>query len=511
MFVDQDDVSKLLSSASLVVAGSLIYSVAQLFERIIIARALDPGAYGEVSIGLTVMGISATFALLGFSQGIPRFMSKFENPTDVRGTLATGLLVAVITTTLITAILLLNAEFLARTFLDPGTPSSLITLFALAVPFVVLMRLGIGGIRGQENTRYKVYAENLLYPGLRLGLIAGLLGLGYGIQAAGYAYLTAAAVSAVFAVYMLHRLFPLVGDFSLHTREMLTFSAPLVVSSLLSVIFSQTDTLMIGYFHPSEEVGFYSAAYPLATGLNLVLTSFGFMYLPVATRLDTGNKREEVDAVYKLTTKWIFVLTFPLFLTLAFFSSDVLTVVFGAEYAVAGLTLTILTIGYFTHAAAGRSKETFSALGFTKYVLLVNAISFGLNFVLNLLLIPDLARVGAAIGSATAYILGNVITLLILNRNFGISPFSRWSIRTFVALPVVMLPLAYLVSQNVEGTFPILAVFGITSAALTLVVLTLSGGLQPEDIIPVEYVETALGVRIPYIRRFIPEDDSILE
>jgi O-antigen/teichoic acid export membrane protein len=511
MFVDQDDVSKLLSSASLVVAGSLIYSVAQLFERIIIARALDPGAYGEVSIGLTIMGISATFALLGFSQGVPRFMSKFENPTDVRGTLATGLLVAAVTTTLVTVILLMNAEFLARTFLDPGTPASLVVLFVLTVPFTVLMRLGIGGIRGQENTRYKIYAENLLYPGLRLGLIFGLLSLGYGLQAAGYAYLVATAISAVFAVYMLHRLFPLVGDFSLHTREMLTFSAPLVVSSLLSVIFSQTDTLMIGYFHPSEEVGFYSAAYPLATGLNLVLTSFGFMYLPVATRLDTGNKREEVDAVYKLTTKWIFVLTFPLFLTLAFFSSDVLSVVFGPEYAVAGLTLTILTIGYFTHAAAGRSKETFSALGFTKYVLLVNAISFGLNFVLNLLLIPDLARVGAALGSATAYILGNAITLLILNRNFGISPFSRWSVRTFVALPVVMLPLAYLVSQTIEGTFPVLAVFGITSAALTLVVLALSGGLQPEDIIPVEYVESALGVRIPYVRQFIPEDDGRFE
>jgi O-antigen/teichoic acid export membrane protein len=231
----------------------------------------------------------------------------------------------------------------------------------------------------------------------------------------------------------------------------------------------------------------------------------------VATRLDTGNKREEVDAVYKLTTKWIFVLTFPLFLTLAFFSSDVLSVVFGPEYAVAGLTLTILTIGYFTHAAAGRSKETFSALGFTKYVLLVNAISFGLNFVLNLILIPDLARVGAAIGSATAYILGNVITLYILNRNFGISPFSRWSVRAFVALPVVMLPLAYVVSQNVEGTFPVLAAFGLTSAFLTLVVLTLAGGLQPEDVIPLEYVEAALGVRLPYIRRFIPQDESNFE
>jgi O-antigen/teichoic acid export membrane protein len=457
------------------------------------------------------MGITTTFALLGLNQGITHFMSKFDNTVEERGAVMTGLLVALGTTIFATVVLLVGAEWLATLLFDPGTPADLMILFVLAVPFVVLMQICIGGIRGRENTRYKIYAENLVYPGLRLGLIAGLLSLGYGIQAAGYAYLAAAAISAVFAFYMLHRLLPLVGEFSLHTKAMLTFSTPLVLSSLLSVVFSQTDTLMIGYFHPSEEAGFYSAAYPLANGLSLILGSFGFMYLPIATRLDTGDKHEEVDAVYKLTTKWIYILTFPLFLTLAFFSEDVLRVVFGPEYAVAGLTMTILTVGYFTHAATGRSKETFSALGLTKYVLIVNLISFGLNFVLNLLLIPEFARVGAAVGSATAYILGNAITLYILDRNFGISPFSRWSVRSFVALPVVMFPITFFVARTVEASFLVLAVFGLSASVLTVVIVMLVGGLQPEDRIPLDAIEGSLGITIPYVRRYIPDDDATLD
>jgi O-antigen/teichoic acid export membrane protein len=235
------------------------------------------------------------------------------------------------------------------------------------------------------------------------------------------------------------------------------------------------------------------------------------MYLPIATRLDTGDKHEEVDAVYKLTTKWIYILTFPLFLTLAFFSEDVLRVVFGPEYAVAGLTMTILTVGYFTHAATGRSKETFSALGLTKYVLIVNLISFGLNFVLNLLLIPEFARVGAAVGSATAYILGNAITLYILDRNFGISPFSRWSVRSFVALPVVMFPITFFVARTVEASFLVLAVFGLSASVLTVVIVMLVGGLQPEDRIPLDAIEGSLGITIPYVRRYIPDDDATLD
>jgi O-antigen/teichoic acid export membrane protein len=435
-------------------------------------------------------------------------MSKFDQTMDVRGAVATALFVAAATTTLVTAALLLNVDFLAQTFLDPGTPSSLLVLFVLAVPFVVLLRIGVGGIRGRENTRYKIYTQDLLYPSGRILVLVGLLGLGYGVQAAGYAYLAGAAVAALLSLVLLNRLLPLAGEYSLHTRAMLTFSAPLVVSSFLSVLFSQTDTLMIGYFHPSEEVGFYSAAYPLATGLSLVLSSFGFMYLPIATRLDSGNKREEMDAVYKLTTKWIFILTFPLFLTLAFFSTDVLTVIFGAEYAVAGLTLTILATGYFTHAAAGRSLETFSALGVTKYVLFVNAISYTLNFVLNLLLIPEFARVGAAVGSATSFIIGNAIALFILQRNFGVSPFSRRGVRAFVALPLVLFPVSYAASSMLEGSFLVLAAFGIGSSILTVVVVILSGGLQAEDIIPIEYIESVLGVTIPYIRRFVPEPDE---
>jgi hypothetical protein len=40
------------------------------------------------------------------------------------------------------------------------------------------------------------------------------------------------------------------------------------------------------------------------------------------------------------------------------------------------------------------------------------------------------------------------------------------------------------------------------------VVVILSGGLQAEDIIPIEYIESVLGVTIPYIRRFVPEPDE---
>jgi len=504
--VKDSDISTLLSSASLVLAGGILGSASKLIERIIVARTFSPDAYGEVSIALTVLTFSVTMAMVGFNQGVPRYVSRFDDERNVRGVWVTGLLVPGLVSLLVVAALVLNAEWIAGRFFEGrGTPELLI-LFVLAIPFTVGSLVGIGTIRGLENTIYKTYAQDLFHPGVRIALLVGLLGVGLEIDAVGYAYLLTAVGFFVFTHVLLNRLMPLVGEFETHVAEMVKFSAPLVISTLLARLLTKTDTLMMGYFRPSFEVGQYSAAFPLANGMVIILSAFGFIYLPLTSRMDANGEREEIDAIYKLTTKWIFVITFPLFVTLVLFPGDVLGAVFGSEYRQAALPLTILSLGFFTNAAGGRNRETLSALGYTGFILLTNAIAFALNFALNLLLIPRYGAEGAAVASAASYVTLNLSVIAILALKFDISPFSRWSVRTFVVLPTVVLPVAALLSRWVSLSaltlLPFMAVVGIASVYLAAV----TGCLQPQDEIPLELVEDRVGITLPYLRRFIPEE-----
>lgn len=499
------DLQSLLSSAGLVFLGTVLASISRMVERIVIARYLSPSAYGEVNIALAILTLGSTIALFGLNQGVTRYISRSDSERDVRGTWVTGLVVSEVICVGLVIVLFVGQNVLLQQLFDSDASRRLLQLIILALPLVVGLEIGVSGIRGMENTVYRIYAKNLAYPVSRIGLVVAVLLAGGTVASLGYAYLLAAGIGFVTATLLFNRLFPILGVFRVRAVELMTFSAPLVLATILVTLLARTDTLMIGYFESSAAVGLYNAAYPLANTLVLLLASFGFLFLPLASRLDADGDREELDEVYKITTKWIFVLTFPVFLLFISFPADIIGIFFGERYSVAGTALAILSIGFFTNAAGGRNQETLSALGYPKYNLLTNAAAFGLNILLNIFLIPRYGFVGAAVASAVSYVLLNLLALAILKRYFDISPLSRWTTRTFLFLPLVLIPTSVVISAYVTLTVFTLPLVLATFCLLTLVSVTAVGGVQSEDRFLVEFVENRLGRDVPLIREYIPD------
>lgn len=498
------ELSSLLSSATLVFLGAIVSVVAKLGERIVLGRALGTDVYGDVTIALAILFLSTTLAGIGLTQGVPRYMSRFEDTEDVRGTLAAGLAIALAVATAVTLVLLFKVGYLADTLFEtPGAAVFLIPFF-LVVPFRVGMRVTVGGIRGMENTRYKTIVGDLLFPFGRIVLLLLLLSMGYSVVAAGYAYLVTAAVAFAVSLVLLNRLLPLVGPIRTHSRELVTFSAPLIVATVLNVLLTRTDTLMLGYFDSSFATGLYGYAYPLASGLLVVASSFAFLYLPLASRLDANERHEELDGVYKVTTKWAFIATFPAFLTFIVFPGDVLAIFFTEQARQASLAFVVLAGGFFTNAAFGRNRETLSGLGRTKLIMVANGTAFVLNILLNLFLIPAYSYVGAAVASAISYVSLNLIIYVFLRSQFDISPFSRWTRRAFVVLPVTLIPPTYLLSQWIDITVATLPFVLVGTGVASVVVVAATGCLQPEDEIILTVFEDTLGTRLSLLRRILP-------
>jgi O-antigen/teichoic acid export membrane protein len=497
-----DDLSALLSSATLMLFIGSLGSFSRLLEQVLIGRVLSAGVYGRVNIGISVLGIATTVAGLGMTSGIPRFMSRYTDERDIRGAWVTGAVIAAIAALVLTAAMLANLEWISTQFEDP-IGNDLLALFALSTPFVVGLNVAVGAIQGRENTIYRTYVRDLFYNGFRIVLLAGFLVAGAGAIAAGYAYVVSAVAALGVAYYLFDRLFPVIGPFRLHTREMVAYSLPLVVSSTVSILLSQIDTLMLGALVPAAQVGVYSAAYTLAAGVAVVASSFGFLYFPLTSRLDAGGRRGEINRMYKLTAKWVYVISFPVVLCFIAFAEDLLLAVFG-DYAGGAVALAIVSTGFFISAAQGRCQDTLSAFGFTGYILLINVGTAVLDIVLNAALIPMYGINGAAAASAIAYVTLNGVALGVLWYKSGINPLSRRSAKTFLVLPAVLIPLSVVLARYVTLTLltvvPFLALAGVASVAL----LALTGSLQAEDEIPIELIEDRLGVTIPLIRRYIP-------
>jgi len=501
-----DNLHSLISGATLVVLGGVVSSVSKLVERIIVGRTLPPDVYGEVNIAIVIMTFATTIALFGYTHATTRYVSRFEDERDVRGVWVTALLVPGLLSLLLSAVLVWRRDLVLEWLFDDPEAGFYLLLFLLTIPFRTMFRIAIHTLRGFEKAAYKAGVNDLLFPAVRIAILVTLFGLGYGAAAVGYAYVVSTALVLVVAHVLLHRLVPLVGRFSFHGREMTLFAAPLIISTMLSFLLVQTDTLLLGAFRTSYEVGLYAAAVPIATGMLIVLKSFGFMYLPIASRLDAEGNRDEIDDIYATTTKWVYVVSFPAFATFVCFPKDVIRAIFGPEYVSAWPALVVLSVGYFVSILAGLNRDTLSALGHTTYLLVAYLVAFGTNVGLDLWLIPRHGIVGAAVASASALVALNVVLLVLLFVRVDTTPFSAANVRTFAGLPVLLLPPVALLSRTVSLTALSLLPFLVAVGLASIFVVTVVGGLEPDDGVVLELVEDRTGLRIPFVRGFLPSE-----
>ncbi|NHN60556.1 MULTISPECIES: flippase [Halorussus] len=498
-----DEVSALFSSTALILLGIVLSSAGTLVERVIVARVFTPAKYGEVTIGLAVMSIGSVISLVGINQGVSRYLSRAESDAERRGIWLTGLVVSAAISLVVTVLFYRYSATIASVLFSDVESLALFRLFILSIPLSALFTVAVAAIRGMEDTKYKLLVKNVFYPVVRISLFVGLVALGWGIAAIGYAYVAATLLSLVVAHACLNRLYAIVGGFDLQPRKLISYSAPLVVTTLLAVLLTRTDTLMLGYFHGSEAAGIYNVAYPLSNSLLMVISAFGYLYFPLTSRLDSDGRRDDVRQIYELTTKWGFFITLPAFLVFTVFPADVIRIFFGGEYTSGATALMILSVGFFTSAAAGRNRETLSAMGHTTEILVVEVTTLAANVVINLALIPAYGVPGAAVASCVSYVYRNFALNAILKYRTGITPISRYTLRTYFVLPVVFLPATYALSQYVSLTAVTLPLFLVVCGILVLATAFFAGCFRPLDTLIIDFFEQKAGIELPYLRNLL--------
>jgi len=194
-----------------------------------------------------------------------------------------------------------------------------------------------------------------------------------------------------------------------HAASLMSFSAPLLLSAALTLVLSDIDTLMLGYFATEGDVGVYNVIYPIGVLLLMFLRSFRFLFLPKISELDEAESYASMRRQYYLVAKWIFLTTTPVFAIVVVYPETIIQTLFGAEYSSGGLALSILASGFYIHAVLGLNGTTLTSIGRTRLILLDNLVAAGANIALNLWLIPRYRFVGAAIATTASYVLINVL------------------------------------------------------------------------------------------------------
>lgn len=188
-------------------------------------------------------------------------------------------------------------------------------------------------------------------------------------------------------------------DFKRHLKPILTF---FFMSASIS-IYTNLDQVMLGFMKTNTDVGYYSASVKIKTILVNVVTSLGTVLLP---RMSFYIEKGEKEAFRRTVTKafrFVIVAASSLMIFFIIFARESILALSGAEFLPAVLPMQLLMI---TLLLIGLSNITgiqiLTPMGRENLVLKSILWGSAVDFVLNLILIPNYASSGAAFATVMA-------------------------------------------------------------------------------------------------------------
>jgi len=499
-----ESLGKIAKGAAIAFAGMLAFTFFEFVTRVIIARYATPGEYGAFSIGFALMNIFVMISCLGLQVGATRCIAYFRGKGEtekVSQIVYSSLQLSIVAGLFFFLVVFLLSDFLKEIF--HLEQSMVLKIFAIAIPFLTVIEVLSYIFMGFDRIKEKVFFRDILMYLLRVTGIAFAFSIGFGFPGMMYAYLLPTIIVAVvFAVHAIKKISIKSKDVAVVRNKLVRFSMPLLITSISSLIMLRMDTLMLGYFKTSDIVGLYNAAYPIAQIIPIFLFSMIMIYIPISSQLYSKNRTQEMKRNYAVLTKWNFAATLPIFLVIFLFPEAVLNAIFGSSYEQAGDALRILAIGAFIPVFLGPNAATLVVIGRTKLNMIDDIIGAVINISLNLLLIPTMGIMGAAIASAVSFSTVALVKSAQIFRMHGLHPFTRNYLKP-AALSAVTVSVIYFSVGPVHMVWMLLAMLFITFAGVYGLSLIVTKSLDEEDIVMFLEIERMTGIDASGVKKVL--------
>lgn len=189
-----------------------------------------------------------------------------------------------------------------------------------------------------------------------------------------------------------------------------SFGLPMVVWFSINGVMSFTDRFLLKKFSGYDAVAIYSANYSLITG-SVALVTTPLLMIAHPMLMNRWNNSEKVEAGKILSYFIEIFMTFSFLLAaLTFMNRDIITLVFLDEkFKDGNVVMPLILVGFIIWQLGMLFHKPIEFKENTKKMVIAMLIACGTNIVLNILLIPRISYIGAAISSIIGYTVYSVI------------------------------------------------------------------------------------------------------
>ncbi|WP_115891421.1 flippase [Haloferax sp. Atlit-48N] len=497
------DIGNLAKSVSLVFIGTILGQALGLLGELIIIRSVAPDVLGRLGLAYAVVSTLGTIVLFGVPSGVTRYLSTGDSQNRT-GILPSGYAITLSSSSIL-ALLLFTFRSEISSIAGNTNIGSVLVFFLPYLLVLPIARISFAGLRADHRTKAAVVSKWVGPRIVALPLLIVAIYLGQNEIGVILYWVIIPATASILSLWFLRTSFKL-SKISTPTqeevRELWRYSWPLAVSVSLTILLTRLDILMLSLFVDSTSIGYYRSIQPLRQVTTLVSASFGFLFLPLATKYYESDNIVQLDKLYSTSTKWISTLTFPFILVFALFSNDVIRVFFGVEYTPASLTLSILVGGLFFRSLVGLDTDLLKAINRTKIELVCAVIGVMSNIILNYMLIPRFGIEGAALATIGGFFTYNLAEVLIIYSMIGIHPFKMNNLKPLIPSLVFAVLMQQSLTNNQLNIFYLIFI-GMSYTLIQLLALVFTNSLDESDLLLIQKFESRIGYKIPIIRSFI--------
>jgi O-antigen/teichoic acid export membrane protein len=182
-------------------------------------------------------------------------------------------------------------------------------------------------------------------------------------------------------------------------KELLKEAYPVGLRRILRVVSYRVDTVLLVALKGNVEAGLFHAVYKIVNGFAYLAETVVQAVYPILSR--RGAEGDSHDT-YRLTLKYLVILSLPLIITFGFFAPPVIRLVLGAKFLPAAWVMSVLGGALALLFVSTLMERMLIAHGRQTASSVLTAASVAVLVALDVALIPGYGAVGAAVATLIA-------------------------------------------------------------------------------------------------------------
>ncbi len=409
----------------------IVSSVATLFLgfllRPVLARWLGAADLGLYQMVITVQGIAVLVATLGIHIALVKYIAEYKDDKNRISQFVSTSLIATIILGILTGFLLYILSSQIAGIFDMPALAGLLRTLAFVFPFTSFQGSLLGLFHGLRKMK-KWTSVMILQSFLMVASTIAFVWLGFGIKGAIFGILVSVVGGCIGGLYLSRRLFRFnLKDFIRNFKKLISFGARSFAGNTVGLLANQADVIMIAYFLAAKDVGYYSIAVSLSIFFSFVPLAIQKITYPTTSEYWAKGNRHALNRMIDKSMKYSACILLPVGLAVGFFAEGIVTLVFGEDFIYAVAPLYVLLVSRVIRGSTDLPiGGSLGAIGRPELNVMLNVIAMVTNIGLNILLIPRLGILGAAMATTISLLLWSAIFFVLVIRMLRVKIDFRW-------------------------------------------------------------------------------------